>query len=134
MPDYKVNPQPWMKDAVKVAGDKLVADIVNDFAGYNPAPRSPLNQPPQTVQVHGAGRVVSGDDKPVASTGTGWASSPELRPPEGINLIDEMCAAEDASWRLQRARELAEAAALRRAEEQFLRSKAEQQLKGKGTK
>jgi hypothetical protein len=134
MPDYKVNPQPWMRDALKVAGDKLVADIVNDFAGYNPAPRSPLNQPAQTVSVVGAGRTISGDDKPVASTGTGWADSPELKPPAGINLIDEMCAAEDASWRLQRARELAEAAALRRAEEQFLRSKAEQQLKGKGTK
>jgi hypothetical protein len=126
MPDYKVNPQPWVRDALKVAGDKLVADIVNDFAGYNPAPRSPLNQPPQTVQVQGAGRVVSGDDKPVASTGTGWADSPELKPPPGINLIDEMCAADDASWRLQRAREVAEVAALKRAEAEFLKTKTAQ--------
>jgi hypothetical protein len=125
MPDYKVNPQPWVKDAVRVADDKLVRQIAEDFRAYNPSPRSPLNQPPQTVQVQGAGRVVSGDDKPVASTGTGWASSPELRPPEGINLIDEMCAAEDASWRLQRAREVAEAVALKRAEEAFLKSKAQ---------
>jgi hypothetical protein len=125
MPDYKVNPQPWMREAVNVADDKLVRQLVEDFRSYNPAPRSPLNQPPQTVQVQGAGRVVGGDDKPVASTGTGWASSPELKPPPGINLIDEMCAQEDASWRLQRARELAEAAALKRAEMEFLKTKAQ---------
>src|SRR6516225_6079032 len=103
MPDYKVNPQPWMRDALKVADDALVKALAEDFRNYNPAPRSTLS-PPATVQIVGAGRVVGGDDKPVASTGSGWADSPEIKPPPGINLIDEMCAAEDASWRLQRAR------------------------------
>jgi hypothetical protein len=118
------DPFEWVKDLRRTVPTSLVKQIVEDFRNYDPSPRS--LSPPATVQVQGAGRVVGGDDKPVASTGTGWADSPELKQPPGINLIDEMCAAEDASWRLQRAREVAEAAALRRAEEAFLKSKTEQ--------
>src|SRR6516162_5866083 len=56
MPDFKVNPQPWMKAAVNVADDALVKALVDDFRSYNPAPRSTLS-PPATVRVVGAGNV-----------------------------------------------------------------------------
>jgi hypothetical protein len=118
MPDFKVNPQPWMRDAQRVADDKLVADIVNDFRSYNPAPRSPLNQPPQTVVPVGAGKVVDGSDAPVASGGTGWADSPQIRDwrPPGLEHMDRMMDAQDAIDRAARARELIEASAIQRAE------------------
>ena len=109
------HPYEWVRDMTRVADDKLVRDLVRDFAGYNPSPRSPLNQPPQTVQVQGAGRVVSGSDAPVASSGTGWANSPEIRPPDGLQHIDRMLDEEDRIWRAQRIREVAEAAAVQQA-------------------
>jgi hypothetical protein len=122
------DPFEWVKDLRRTVPTSLVRQIVDDFRSYDPSPRSLT--PPATVQIVGAGRTISGDDKPVASTGTGWADSPELKPPPGISLIDEMCAQEDASWRLQRAREVAEAAALKRAEAQFLATKAQRKPKG----
>jgi hypothetical protein len=112
MPDFKVNPQPWVKDAVRVAGDKLVADIVNDFAGYRIEPRSPLNKPPETVQVHGAGKVVGGDDAVPAGGGTGWADSLELKAPPGVSIVDELVAQQDLADFTARARELAAASGL----------------------
>jgi hypothetical protein len=130
MPDFKVNPQPWMRDAVKVADEKLVKQIADDFRAYNPAPRSTLS-PPATVQVVGAGRVVGGDDAPVASGGTGWASSPELKPPPGVSIIDEMCAQEDQAWRLQRAKELAAAHHARALVEAEIKQRSEEEANKK---
>jgi hypothetical protein len=119
MPDFKVNPQPWMRDAQRVADDKLVADIVNDFRSYNPAPRSPLNQPPQTVVPVGAGKVVDGSNAPVASTGTGgWVNPPSVdnwRAP-GLREMDAMMDQQDAIDRAERIKALADAAAIQRAE------------------
>jgi hypothetical protein len=107
MPDFKVNPQPWMKAAVNVADDALVKSLVEDFRGYRPEPRSPLNQPSQTVVPVGAGKVVGGDDAPVASGGTGWADSPELKPPPGVALVDQLVAQQDLADFEARCREQA---------------------------
>jgi hypothetical protein len=101
------DPYEWVKDLRRTVNDKLMRQIVDDFAGYNPSPRSPLSSPPATVQIQGAGRVVGGDDVPVASTGTGWADSPQLKPPPGVDLIDQMVAAQDERDLVQRAKELA---------------------------
>jgi hypothetical protein len=132
MPDYKVNPQPWVKDAVRVADDKLVRQIAEDFRAYNPSPRSPLSSPPQTVSVGGAGRVVGGDvgpqHRPIAEqAGSGWTTPPSIdswRAP-GLEHMDRMMDAQDAIDRAARARELAGAAALKKAEAQFLATKAQ---------
>jgi hypothetical protein len=132
MADFKVNPQPWMRDAVRVADDKLVKQIADDFRSYNASPRSPLSSPPQTVSVVGAGRVVGGDDAPVAGTGSGWADSPELKPPPGIDLIDEMCAQADLADRAERIRALAQTAAIQRAEAELAKQSEPKERKDKG--
>jgi hypothetical protein len=120
MPDFKVNPQPWMKAAVNVADDALVKALVDDFRSYNPAPRSTLS-PPATVRVVGAGNVVGGDvgpqHRPVDATNSGWQEPPRVndwRPP-GLEHMDRMMDAQDTIDKAQRIRELAEAAAVQRA-------------------
>jgi hypothetical protein len=118
MPDYKVKPQPWMRDAVKVADDALVKSLVDDFRSYNPSPRSPLNSPPATANPVDAAPVKTGSDGPVASTGTGWADSPQIKDwrPPGLEHMDRMMDQADAIDKAERIRQLAEAQALSRAE------------------
>jgi hypothetical protein len=110
------DPFEWVKDLRRVVGDKLMKDIVDDFRSYNRSPRSMT--PPATVQIQGAGRVVSADDKPIASTGTGWVPAPKVddwKPP-GLEHMDRMMDQADAIDRAERIRKLAEASAIRRAE------------------
>jgi hypothetical protein len=127
----------WMEDLVRNVGDKAVRDLVNDFRSYNP---HPAQDPSAKVVPQGAGRVVTGDvgpqHRPIAEQGSGWTTPPSIdswRPP-GVDICDQLVDQQDAIDRAERIRQLGEAAALRRAEEQFLRGKAEQQPKGKGTK
>jgi hypothetical protein len=115
MPDYKVNPQPWMKDARRVADDALVKALVEDFRSYNPSPRSPLNQPPQTVVPVGAGKVVTAGEQ--VRRGTGWTDPPSIdkwKPP-GVEHMDRMMDQQDAIDRAERVRQLAGASAAQRA-------------------
>jgi hypothetical protein len=134
--------QPWMRDAIAVCGDKLMADIVND---NRPPPRPAA--PPSNVQIVGAGRTVEFDygpayrpyvppkeDANATADRSGWQAERPLRPPEGLQHIDAMLDAEDQRWRLQRAREVAEAAALKKAEQKFLETKQRSEEKGKGSK
>jgi hypothetical protein len=111
------DPFEWVKDLRRVVGDKLMKDIVDDFRSYNPAPRSTLS-PPATVQIQGAGRVVGGSDGPVASTGTGWADSPQIKDwkAPGLEIMDRMMDQQDALDKAERIRQLAQATAIKRAE------------------
>jgi hypothetical protein len=125
---------------------KLVQDIVND---NRPAPRA---APSSTVTVVGSGRVQDfdygpayrpyvppkEDNAPAAErSGSGWVKPPSIdnwRAP-GLEHMDRMMDAQDAIDRAARARELAGAAALRKAEEEFLKRKAQNEdNKPKGSK
>jgi hypothetical protein len=112
-----------------VVDTKLMQDIVNDFRTYSPTPKA---DPSAKVVPQGAGRVVTAGDA-VAHGGSGWVDAPKVdswKAP-GIDLIDGMVAAQDERDRLARIREAAEAAALRKAEAEFLKNK---QHKEKGPK
>jgi hypothetical protein len=111
-----------------------MADIVNDFRSYNPAPRSLT--PPATVTPVGAGKVVTGSDAPVASGGTGWADSPQIRDwkPPGVEHMDRMMDQADAIDRAERIRQLAQTAAVQRAEAEIKQQQEETSKKGKGSK
>ena len=135
MAESDYDPTEWIRDLRRTVGDKLMADIVNDFRNYNPAPRSLT--PPATVQVVGAGRVVDGSDAPVASTGTGgWVEAPKVdawRPP-GVDICDQLMDQADAIDRAERVRKLAQTAAIRKAEADLKAREEELNKKQKGPK
>jgi hypothetical protein len=122
----------WKRDLVDAVPDHLVKQIAADFRSYNP---HPAQDPAAKVSVQGAGVVKTGDVGPqhrpldVSATNSGgWVEAKPLdswRAP-GLEHMDRMMDAQDAIDRAARARELAEAAALKRAEAEFLKSKAEQ--------
>ena len=131
MAEYDYDPTGWVKDLRRVVDDKLMKDIVNDFRNYSPTPRA---DPSAKVVPVGAGRVIDGSDAPVASNGTGWVDAPKVdswKPP-GLEHMDRMMDAQDAIDRAARARELGEAAAVKRAlTEAQAKVQAEEQPKPK---
>jgi len=76
----------------KAAPDSLVRDIVNDLRS---GPARPSSIIPDNNR--------SGP----AAPGSGWQKERPLRAPEGIDLIDRMCANADALERIQTAHERA---------------------------
>jgi hypothetical protein len=120
MAEYDYDPTEWVKDLRRGVGDKLMRDIVNDFRSYNPSPRSPLNSPPATANPVDAAPVKTGDvgpqHRPIDRSG--WRDPPKVdqwKPP-GLEHMDRMMDQQDAIDRAARARELASAAAVKRAE------------------
>ena len=109
------HPYAWVRDLTRVVNTDLMQDIVNDFRNYSPTPRA---DPSAKVVPVGAGRVIDGNDAPVASTGTGgWVEAPKVdawRPP-GVDICDQLMDQADAIDKAARIRQLAEAAALQRA-------------------
>ena len=110
--DYRVNPQPWMREAIAVCGDDLMQQIVADNRNRAPVGGSVL----PTVKILGAGAVTTGDDgaahrsyQPTEDDRSGWREPDPLRPPPGINLIDEMVAAQDERDLIERAKQMAAA-------------------------
>jgi hypothetical protein len=110
----------WQQDLVRNVGTKAVQDLVDDFRSYSPSPRSLT--PPATVSIVGAGKTteptVGPKYRPYQPTDdnadrSGWREAPGLKPPEGLQYIDQMLDQEDQAWRLQRAKELAAAKAAR---------------------
>jgi hypothetical protein len=77
---------------MKAAPTSLVQDIVNDFRGGATQPSSIMPQRDR------AGPAVPG---------SGWQKERPLRAPEGVDLIDRMCATADAVERIQTAHERA---------------------------
>jgi len=136
----------YERDLLKIADDRLVADIVNDFRTYSPTPRA---DPKATATPMGAGRVTTPDigpkyrayvppDEPTDRSG--WTTPPSVdrwRAP-GLEHCDRLMDQQDAADRLARVKELGEAQALARAEAEFLRSKQREaednKPKGKGSK
>ena len=109
------HPNAWVGDMRSVVDTKLMQDIVSDFRNYSPTPRA---DPSAKVVPVGAGRVIDGNDTPVASTGSGWADSPQIKDwkPPGLEHMDRMMDQADAIDRAERLRQLAQTAAVRRAE------------------
>ena len=105
----------WQRDHIANVPDKAVKDLVSDFRNYSPTPRA---DPSAKVVPVGAGRVIDGNDTPVASTGSGWADSPQIKDwkPPGLEHMDRMMDQADAIDRAERLRQLAQTAAVRRAE------------------
>jgi hypothetical protein len=105
----------YMSDLTKAVPTDLVRDIVNDFRSYNP---HPAQDPSAKVVPQGAGRVIDGNDAPVASHGTGWVDAPKVddwRPP-GLSICDQLMDQADAIDKAERIRQLARAAAVQQAE------------------
>jgi hypothetical protein len=105
----------YMRDLVQAVPTDLVRDIVAD----NRHPIHPAQDPSAKVTVHGAGRVVTGDDGPAHRPldRSGWTEPPQVdawRPP-GVDICDALVDKQDAIDRAARIRELAEAAAIQRA-------------------
>ena len=121
------DPYSWVKDLIRTVPDQLVKDIVSDFRNYKPGPSGGT---PATVQVVGAGRTVTGSNT-VASGGTGWAESPQIKDwrPPGLEAMDRMMDAADLRDRLELVKQLGEAEALKRAEAEL---KEAQLKKAKG--
>src|SRR5215469_196705 len=94
----------WLRRARRACPDDVLRDIVNDNRGDFPRSGSMIpNQKPSTVVPVGSGKVVdAGSAGPVASGGTGWADSPQIRDwrPPGVDICDELMDAQD---RLDRA-------------------------------
>jgi hypothetical protein len=109
-------------DLVRAVNDKMVRDIVRDLGGYNPSPS--MGKAAKVTPV-GAGRVIDGDDVKRGTTGSnGWVTPPQVdswRPP-GEAAMNQLMDAEDAKWRAERIKEMAETArhlqALAQAEEE----------------
>jgi hypothetical protein len=122
----------WQRDLIANVPDKAVKDLVSDFRNYSPTPRA---DPSAKVLPVGAGRVVGGDDT-VASTGTGgWVEPPRVdswRPP-GVDICDQLMDQADAIDRAERIRQLAQTAAIQRAEAEIkAQQEAELSKKPKG--
>jgi hypothetical protein len=100
----------WARDLVNNVGDKAVRDIVNDLRSYNP---SPSMGAASKVTPVGAGRVIDGDDVKAGTTGQhGWVTPPQVdnwKPP-GEAAMNQILDAEDAKWRAERIKEMAETA------------------------
>jgi hypothetical protein len=104
----------YMRDLVANVGDKLVADIVNDFRTYTPGPSAGKAS---KVTVQGAGTVQTGDDgpahRPFEQGQGGWVKPPQVdqwKPP-GLEAMDAMMDQQDAIDKAARVKELIEAAA-----------------------
>jgi hypothetical protein len=124
------HPNAWIGDMRSVVDTKLMQDIVSDFRNYSPTPRA---DPSAKVQVHGAGTVKTADVGPqhrpidASATNSGWVEPPKVdqwKAP-GIDYIDQMVSAQDERDRLERIKQAAETAALKKAEAQFLATKAQ---------
>ena len=135
------HPNAWVGDMRSVVDTKLMQDIVSDFRNYSPTPKA---DPSAKVSVHGAGRVVTGDDGPAhrPMDRSGWQEPPKVdswRPP-GVEIMDRMMDQQDAIDRAQRVRELAGASvaqralaeAAREAEAKDREANAKEQPKSKG--
>jgi hypothetical protein len=129
----------YMRDLVANVGDKLVADIVNDFRSYNP---HPAQDPSAKVVPSAAGKVVTGDVGPAhrpIEQGTGWTTPPQVdqwKAP-GIDYVDALCDEQDRRDRAQRIRELAGAEHARRLAQAAKEAEAkahEEELKDKALK
>jgi hypothetical protein len=98
MPDYRVPPQPWVQDALKVCGDDLMRDIVSDARAHN-------------VILSRGGTAPAKDNKEETADRSGWREGRALKPPDGIREIDALCDHADAVQKLERLVKLAEGVA-----------------------
>jgi hypothetical protein len=103
----------YVRDLVQAVPDDLMRNIVAD----NRHPIHLTQDPAAKVLPVGAGRVVDGTDT-VAHGGSGWVTPPQVdawRPP-GVEIADRLLDQAAAIDRAERVRQLAEAAAVQRAE------------------
>jgi len=126
----------YMRDLTAAVPDRLVKEIAADFRSYNP---HPAQDPSAKVSVQGAGVVKTGDvgpqHRPVdpSATNSGWVEAPKVdnwRPP-GVDLCDRLVDAQDAIDRAERIRQLAQTAAIKRAEAEIKAREEEEAKKGK---
>jgi hypothetical protein len=128
----------FVRRSLRACPNDLMRQIVADNRGDFPRSGSMIPNKPSAGKVipEGAGRVVGGPDVPVASTGTGWAESPQVNDwkPPGLSIMDRMMDQQDAIDRAARLRELAEATAVQRAEAEIKQREEEEAKKQKGPK
>jgi hypothetical protein len=107
MTDQKL--PPWAVDLVNCVGTDQIKQIVADLRSYNP---SPGMGKAATVVPADAGKVVTGTDGAKHLPRRGWQESPRVdswRPP-GEAAMNRIMDAEDAKWRAERIKEMAETA------------------------
>jgi hypothetical protein len=147
MADFKVNPQPWMRDAVKIADNALVKSIVEDFRHGIPSSGGsviPGQRPASTVSVVGSGKVQDAGlgpkyrqyQAPPEDTAdrSGWRDAQALKPPEGVALVDELVFQQDVADLAAKGREQAAAMGISLADwvKLQLRERQEKKLRDKG--
>jgi hypothetical protein len=86
-----------VKDALKVCGDDLMRDIVSDARAH-------------AVILSRGGTAPAKDNKEETDR-SGWREGRALKPPDGINVIDQLCDHADAVEKLERLVKLAEGVA-----------------------
>jgi hypothetical protein len=117
----------WLRRSLGACSNKTMADILNDNRGPDIHSRASAGPAPKA----------KGQQSEEPQDRSGWRDPVPLRNPPGIDLIDGMVSAQDERDRLARIREAAEIAALKKAEAEFLKTKAQEEQqpreqKGKG--
>ena len=111
------HPNAWIGDMRSVVDTKLMQDIVNDNRS---CPSSGGSMIPNKVSVVGAGRTVDPTLGPKyrpyqepppeePADRSGWRDTPQLKPPEGVALVDQLVAQQDMLDFAARAQEQAKA-------------------------
>ena len=117
----------FVRRSLRACPNDLMRQIVADNRGDFPRSGSMIPDKPSTGKVvpEGAGRVVSGPDAPVASTGTGWAESPQVNDwkAPGLSIMDRMMDQQDSIDRAERIRQLADASVVQRVEAELRKEK-----------
>jgi hypothetical protein len=93
----------WLRRSLKACPDDLMRQIVEDNRGGPSTYSSPIAPP-------------KGQPREEPTNRSGWVEPPPLRSPEGVNYVDALCDQADAVDRAERLRQLAQTAAVQRAE------------------
>jgi hypothetical protein len=106
----------WLRRSLRACDDDLMRSIVEDNRNRATSGGSHI---PNKVSVVGAGKTVDGDVGPKYRAyqqptddnedRSGWVDPPQLKPPPGIDLIDQMVAAQDEQDLIERAKQMAAA-------------------------
>jgi hypothetical protein len=137
MSNNERHPNAWVRDLRNVADDALVKSLVEDFRhgiASSGGSMIPGQRPASTVTVVGSGKVSTPDVGPAyrayvappeePADRSGWRDSPQLKPPEGVALVDQLVDHQDKLDLIERVKQLGGTQALARAEAEL---KAQQQ-------
>ena len=78
----------WMRDMTRCVDDKLMKQLCEDFRTYSVSLPLPKDQAAA---------------QEVRARTNGWVTAPQLKQPDGVRIVDELCdqadAADRAAWK-----------------------------------